>query len=471
MTPRCPASTTAAPTVAPRGRPTAAQATPRCPASTTAARTAGPTRRGDERRPDDPARDAPTGAPRAGVLVGVARDEFADQHWGHRPLLTPAAERPTAEPVFGPEAVDELLARRALRTPFLRMAKGGRTLEPSSYTLGGGVGATLGDQVSEDKVLRLFADGATIVLQALHRTWAPVVEAAQDLAADLGHPVQVNAYVTPPQNQGFDDHYDVHDVFVVQVSGEKHWRVRPPVLESPLRDQPWTDRRDAVRTAALEPPVVDAVLTPGDCLYVPRGWLHSATALGGTSIHLTIGVHVWTRRQLADDLLRAAGRRLDAEPEVRASLPLGVDPLDPATTAGMRADGPSRRRGRRRGRDRRRAGAGLRRPRPCRPAGGAARRARPAHGIRQAGDVVAAAAAPGGSVEEGARRVRHSRHAGGPRRRARRSSGRRHRRAGRAATRRRAATRGGAVAVPRRGARARRRGRLRGRGRVADRER
>ena len=152
------------------------------------------------------------------------------------------------------------------------------------------------------------------MLQALHRTWPPVADAAQELAADLGHPVQVNAYVTPPQNRGFDDHYDVHDVFVLQVTGEKHWQVRPPVVESPLRDQPWTDHRDAVRRAAQAPPTLDAVLAPGDCLYVPRGWLHSATALGGTSIHLTMGVHVWTRRQLADDLVRAAGRRLDADP-------------------------------------------------------------------------------------------------------------------------------------------------------------
>ena len=94
------------------------------------------------------------------------------------------------------------------------MAKDGRTLDPTTFTLGGGVGATIGDQVSEDRVLRHFADGATIVLQALHRTWPPVADAAQDLAADLGHPVQVNAYVTPPQSRGFDDHYDVHDVFV-----------------------------------------------------------------------------------------------------------------------------------------------------------------------------------------------------------------------------------------------------------------
>ena len=168
-----------------------------------------------------------------------------------------------------------------------------------------------------------------------------MADAAQDLAADLGHPVQVNAYVTPPQNRGFDDHYDVHDVFVVQVTGEKHWQVRPPVVESPLRDQPWTDRRDAVRLAAEGPPTIDAVLAPGDCLYVPRGWLHSATALGGTSIHLTMGVHVWTRRQLADDLLRAAGRGLDADPAVRAALELGVDPLDPRSPpASSPASGP-----------------------------------------------------------------------------------------------------------------------------------
>jgi bifunctional lysine-specific demethylase and histidyl-hydroxylase NO66 len=44
-------------------------------------------------------------------------------------------------------------------------------------------------------------------------------------------------------------------------------------------------------------------------------------------------VHVWTRRQLADDLLRAAGRRLDADPALRASLELGVDPLDPGAAA------------------------------------------------------------------------------------------------------------------------------------------
>ena len=129
--------------------------------------------------------------------------------------------------------------------------------------------------------------------------------------------------------------------FVVQVAGEKHWQVRPPVLESPLRDQPWTDRRDAVAAGRRRaPPTIDAVLRPGDCLYVPRGWLHSATALGGTSIHLTMGVHVWTRAP-ARRRPAAGGRRERSTPTRRcgAALDLGVDAARPGRSP--RASSPA----------------------------------------------------------------------------------------------------------------------------------
>lgn len=258
-----------------------------------------------------------------GRLTSVTSEEFADTVWAQSPLLTRAAELPRDfSDLFGPDAVDELIARRGLRTPFARMAKDGTTLTERTFTLGGGVGAGVADQLSDDRILREFASGATLVLQGLHRTWAPIQEFAADLADDLGHPVQVNAYVTPPQNQGFADHYDVHDVFVLQVAGEKRWRIRPPFLEAPLRNQPWEQRRDAVERAGEQEPLIEATLAPGDCLYLPRGYLHSATALGGTSIHLTIGVHGWTRRHLVDALLGVVGDRLTDDVEARRSLPL-----------------------------------------------------------------------------------------------------------------------------------------------------
>jgi len=248
---------------------------------------------------------------------------FAADVWSRAPLLTRAADlRHDFSDLFGPDAVDELVSRRGLRTPFARMAKDGATLPDRQLTLGGGVGAGIGDQLSDDRILREFASGATLVLQALHRTWAPVQDFAGDLADDLGHPVQVNAYVTPPQNQGFSDHYDIHDVFVLQISGEKQWRIRQPVVEAPLRSQPWEQHREAVAQAATAEPLLEETLRPGDCLYLPRGYLHSATALGATSIHLTVGVHAWTRRHLADALLARVTERLADDVEGRRSLPM-----------------------------------------------------------------------------------------------------------------------------------------------------
>ncbi|MGY1804660.1 cupin domain-containing protein [Blastococcus sp. SYSU D00922] len=198
--------------------------------------------------------------------------------------------------------------------------------------------------MSSDAVLRLFADGSTVVLQGLHRLWPPLIEFADQLAADLGHPTQVNAYITPPSSRGFSPHYDVHDVFVLQVAGEKHWTIHEPVLRDPLRTQPWNDRAAEVAAAAEREPVIDAVLRPGDALYLPRGFLHSAVALGEISAHLTIGVHPvtrWAAAESALDLVRALAAE---DPELRGSLPLGLDLGDPesvrddvaAVVAGLR---------------------------------------------------------------------------------------------------------------------------------------
>lgn len=264
-------------------------------------------------------------------LIAIDRAQFASEYWGQQPLLSPAAALPGGfTELLDANAVDELVSKRGLRTPFLRVAKNGATLADKAFTAPGGVGAGIADQVSDDRLVRLFADGSTLVLQALHRVWPPILEFCQRLAAELGHPVQANAYITPPQNQGFSAHYDVHDVFVLQIEGEKRWRIHRPVLESPLRDQPWNDHKDAVEKEGQGPALIDAVLRPGDCLYLPRGYLHAATALGGVSTHLTLGVHVWTRFTLAEKLIDQALQSLASNAAMRASLPLGVDVANPA---------------------------------------------------------------------------------------------------------------------------------------------
>ena len=226
--------------------------------------------------------------------------------------------------LLSPAAVDELIAERGVRAPFIRMASHGSLLARECYVGSAGFGAEMPDQVDSAKVLGQFADGATIVLQGLHRLWPPLIDFVRGMVDDLGHPTQANAYITPPANQGFDPHYDVHDVFVLQVAGQKRWIVHEPVHPDPLPSQPWTEHRDAIAERAAEPPVIDAVLSPGDALYLPRGWIHSAKALEATSIHLTIGVAAVT----GVDVVRAVVDALAADVEFRKSLPMGIDVAD-----------------------------------------------------------------------------------------------------------------------------------------------
>ncbi|NYT92497.1 JmjC domain-containing protein [Salinispora sp. H7-4] len=275
--------------------------------------------------PEKPER---TGASALTRCVSVEPARFAAVHWGQAPLLSRADELPNQSgfwDLLSPADADELLSRRGLRTPFLRVAQDGVLVPAARYTGGGGAGAEIADQVLDEKILDLYAGGATLVLQGLHRTWPALIDFTRELGWTLGQPLQVNAYLTPAGSQGFATHYDTHDVFVLQVDGVKHWRIHPPVLADPLERQPWGGRADEVSATATGAPSLDVLLAPGDALYLPRGWLHSAKAQEHSSLHLTVGVRALTRYTLVEELLALAAE----EPRLRATLPFGIDISDP----------------------------------------------------------------------------------------------------------------------------------------------
>ena len=102
----------------------------------------------------------PGGSHRPALLRCVAADpeKFAAAYWGQQPLLSRAGELAGPDgftDLLSPDAVDELLSRRGLRTPFLRAAKQGTVLPAASFTGSGGAGAEVGDQVLDDKIMQL----------------------------------------------------------------------------------------------------------------------------------------------------------------------------------------------------------------------------------------------------------------------------------------------------------------------------
>jgi bifunctional lysine-specific demethylase and histidyl-hydroxylase NO66 len=287
----------------------------------------------------------PTAPATASPLVrcfGTTPERFAAEHWNRRPLLVRAAERSGAgapgavrgfDDLLSPADVDELLGPRGLRTPFFSLVKDGTSLPRARYTRAASAGdQRLTDMPDPDGIAAAHADGATIVLNALHRVWPPLAGFCRDLAGELGSPTQANAYVTPPGAQGFKPHHDTHDVLVLQVDGAKHWTVHPPAVELPLRSQPSTGLgADPVGCRA---PELDVVLEAGDALYLPRGWLHSAQTTDDRSIHLTVGLLAPTWADVLDDLLARAGVE---DVALRHALPLpGLEAVAAVDAGGFR---------------------------------------------------------------------------------------------------------------------------------------
>jgi ribosomal protein L16 Arg81 hydroxylase len=226
----------------------------------------------------------------ARCLEPHSADEFFAERWEREPLVVTRDEPGRFDDLLSQADVERLVCSSGIRYPSFRLVRAGEKIALKDYTtdlpwrpdpLTGTADVT--------RVLGEFEAGATIVLQALHHTWEPLARFCRSLEHVFEHPVQANAYFTPRDSQGLAVHHDTHDVFVLQVAGEKRWLVYEPAFPLPLKKQ-----RYRKELGGPGPPVHDVVLRPGDTLYMPRGWLHEAVTSATDSLHVTVGVNVYT---------------------------------------------------------------------------------------------------------------------------------------------------------------------------------
>ena len=250
-------------------------------------------------------------------------EEFLEEYCDRRPLIVERGEAGRFDDVLSDADVERLVCETAIRAPAFRLVRDGAQLPLAGYTKdipwrpGSFSGTALVDRVAEE-----HAAGATIVLQGLHLHHHPAAVYCRGLEVALGWPVQANAYCTPSSSQGFGVHHDTHDVFVLQVSGHKRWRIYAPLVELPMKDQRWS----ASGADAVGEPLHDITLRAGDTLYMPRGWPHEAAAADTASLHITVGLHPPTRldalrmalASCADDV--EFRRALDADGELPPAL-------------------------------------------------------------------------------------------------------------------------------------------------------
>jgi Cupin superfamily protein len=184
--------------------------------------------------------------------------------------------------LHGPSAVEDLLDVFRPEPSSVRLIRGHDKKSPDNYRLADG-------SLDLVRVRSDFADGYTIVLDDVEQYVRAIASLAHAIEVELNFATKVNAYVTPPESQGFVAHYDGHDVLILQIQGSKIWH-----LYEGADVPPHQLRREEKWVADGLPLSTDLRLEVGDVLYLPRGRVHAAEATSEPSVHLTVGIHAPT---------------------------------------------------------------------------------------------------------------------------------------------------------------------------------
>ncbi len=230
------------------------------------------------------------------LLQPYSVEAFLEHNWTTKAIAISGKGQRRFSHLFSWDRLNELLNFHQFSYPDLRLALDEKVLEASE----------------NDRLSQWCQQGATLILNQVHRRVPAIAQFAAELRQELGFSTQVNAYSSYPHRQGFSCHYDTHEVFVLQIEGSKQWCVFQDTVKYPLSDQ-----KSAAFSAPTEPPYLSCVLHPGDLLYIPRGHWHYAVAGESPSLHLTLGIHVKT----GIDLLEWLVNQLRQQEEWRESLP------------------------------------------------------------------------------------------------------------------------------------------------------
>lgn len=246
------------------------------------------------------------------LLHPVAAAEFICVNWEKEPLLISRDNVKYHASLPGLDDIEELITatsagrfRSAQDVGAIRSSRNGTLSKLDIPLAANGIPDIQG-------AYRAYSDGYTIVINGVHRRSAAVAGLSRALESAFHHPIGANLYLTPRDGQGFPPHMDTHDVFILQLHGSKEWHVGSPLMDLPLISA----GHGPLKLSDFR----KFTLTPGDALYLPRGFPHEALTSNSSSLHLTIGIHTY---RWLDFLVEALSALAEEDIHFRKALPPG----------------------------------------------------------------------------------------------------------------------------------------------------
>lgn len=215
------------------------------------------------------------------ALGGLTPAAFAARHWQRRPLLVRGA-LPGVQPPASRAALFALAAHPDVESRLVEQTG------PDGWRLRHG-------PFMRRQLPPLKRPGWTLLVQGvdLHLAAAHALLSQFRFVSDARLDDLMISFAT--DGGGVGPHLDSYDVFLVQVAGQRRWRVGPVRRPAWQPDQPLKLLREFT-------PTHDWVLDPGDLLYVPPGWGHDGIAVG-ECMTASVGFRAPGRGELVRELL------------------------------------------------------------------------------------------------------------------------------------------------------------------------
>ena len=243
------------------------------------------------------------------LISPICKTEFFKTYYEKEALLSKHNDANRFHGLLSIDRIDEIIASTELPPSSLDMVRKEPPIERSYYTFKNG-------NIDRGAVIRHYQEGATIILPQLHLADETLAKFCRSLENVFSSHVQTNIYLTPGSSQGFNTHYDDHDVFIIQLSGIKKWRLYQKPIDNPYRGESFNTKD--YKSGELQK---EFELKEGDCVYIPRGLMHDAISVGEkASLHITVGLIV---KKWADLMLEALSEVAIRNPRFRRSLPPG----------------------------------------------------------------------------------------------------------------------------------------------------
>lgn len=214
------------------------------------------------------------------LLGGLSQNSFFEKFWEESPFYLKRDTPNFYQSVLDMEQMGDILSAKRLLSNDLRIYKNGKKIPFNMFSK-----ANL--EADKSAVLNEFRAGATLVFENIARHHLPLAMLLVKLENEYHVNMRANAYLTPQGSRGFNDHYDTQDVFILQIVGGKTWRISNNPIKLPTDSTFASARQDMVDQAKL---LEVRTLQPGDLLYLPRGFVHSASACNTCSLHITISM-------------------------------------------------------------------------------------------------------------------------------------------------------------------------------------